>query len=51
MMTDDGEAGYLVELPQQDGSSQWVCSDTDWCNRQLNTYLPEDQDFKAGELW
>ncbi len=51
MKTDDGEAGYLVELPQQDGSSQWVCSDTDWCNRQLNTYLPEDQDFKAGELW
>ncbi len=25
---------YLVELPGQDGSSSWVCSDTDWCARQ-----------------
>ena len=25
---------YLVELPGQDGSSTWVCSDTDWCARQ-----------------
>jgi alpha-D-ribose 1-methylphosphonate 5-phosphate C-P lyase len=31
----DGTAGsYVVELPNQDGSSRWVCSDTDWCNRQ-----------------
>ncbi|MEL7155423.1 MAG: alpha-D-ribose 1-methylphosphonate 5-phosphate C-P-lyase PhnJ [Actinomycetota bacterium] len=25
---------YLVELPQQDGTSVWACSDTDWCARQ-----------------
>lgn len=25
---------YLVELPRQDGTSEWVCSDTDWCRRQ-----------------
>ncbi len=32
---DDGTAAsYVVELPQQDGSSVWVCSDTDWCTRQ-----------------
>jgi alpha-D-ribose 1-methylphosphonate 5-phosphate C-P lyase len=24
----------LVELPRQDGTSEWVCSDTDWCARQ-----------------
>lgn len=31
----DGWSGaYLVELPRQDGSSSWVCSDTDWCRRQ-----------------
>jgi alpha-D-ribose 1-methylphosphonate 5-phosphate C-P lyase len=24
---------YLVELPRQDGTSAWVCSDTDWCAR------------------
>jgi alpha-D-ribose 1-methylphosphonate 5-phosphate C-P lyase len=30
----DGElAAYLVELPRSDGSTQWVCSDTDWCAR------------------
>lgn len=27
-------AAYLVELPRQDGSSAWVCSDSDWCTRQ-----------------
>jgi alpha-D-ribose 1-methylphosphonate 5-phosphate C-P lyase len=27
-------AAYLVELPRQDGTSEWVCSDTDWCARQ-----------------
>lgn len=27
------EGAYLVELPQQDGSSVWACSDTDWCAR------------------
>ncbi len=30
----DGLSAYLVELPNQDGSSSWVCSDTDWCRRQ-----------------
>lgn len=25
---------YLVELPAVDGSSAWVCSDSDWCARQ-----------------
>ncbi len=30
----DAETGaYLVELPQQDGTSDWVCSDSDWCSR------------------
>jgi alpha-D-ribose 1-methylphosphonate 5-phosphate C-P lyase len=24
---------YLVEVPKSDGSSEWVCSDTDWCRR------------------
>lgn len=28
------DGAYLVELPQQDGDSVWVCSDTDWCARQ-----------------
>lgn len=27
-------SAYLVELPDQDGASSWVCSDTDWCTRQ-----------------
>ena len=27
-------AAYQVELPRQDGTSDWVCSDTDWCARQ-----------------
>lgn len=30
----DDSSAYLVELPQQDGSTQWACSDTDWCSRQ-----------------
>lgn len=31
----DGPLGaYLVELPNQDGTSAWVCSDSDWCARQ-----------------
>ena len=49
--SDNGEASYLVEIPQQNGSSQWVCSDTDWCNRKQNPDLANDQDFKVGELW
>lgn len=24
---------FLVEVPSDDGSSVWVCSDTDWCRR------------------
>ncbi len=31
---DGSAASYVIELPQQDGSSVWVCSDTDWCTRQ-----------------
>ncbi len=31
---DNGRSAYLVELPQQDGTTQWACSDTDWCTRQ-----------------
>ncbi|MEM7338681.1 MAG: alpha-D-ribose 1-methylphosphonate 5-phosphate C-P-lyase PhnJ [Actinomycetota bacterium] len=27
-------ASYVVELPRADGTSVWVCSDTDWCVRQ-----------------
>lgn len=34
-VADDGRAAsYLVELPRADGTSRWVCSDTDWCTRQ-----------------
>ncbi len=35
LVTPDGPLqAYLVELPKQDGSSTWVCSDSDWCSRQ-----------------
>lgn len=35
LITPEGTLGaYLVELPNQDGSSAWVCSDSDWCARQ-----------------
>ena len=30
---DSQDQAYLIELPQQDGSTQWACSDTDWCTR------------------
>ncbi len=29
----EADGAYLVELPQQNGDSVWVCSDTDWCTR------------------
>ncbi|MEM8748454.1 MAG: alpha-D-ribose 1-methylphosphonate 5-phosphate C-P-lyase PhnJ [Actinomycetota bacterium] len=51
---DDGlSAAYVVELPQQDGSSEWVCSDTDWCNRQRveKGLVPPGSFLDIGELW
>ena len=30
---------YLIGVPQEDGSTRWVCSDTDWCGRQR----PDDE--------
>ncbi|MEM9132939.1 MAG: alpha-D-ribose 1-methylphosphonate 5-phosphate C-P-lyase PhnJ [Actinomycetota bacterium] len=46
-------AAYLVELPQQDGSSVWVCSDTDWCTRQQIEagLLNPEAAQQEGELW
>jgi alpha-D-ribose 1-methylphosphonate 5-phosphate C-P lyase len=29
-----GQRAFLVELPRENGRSEWVCSDTDWCARQ-----------------
>ena len=49
-----GEQGaYLVELPAQDGVSQWVCSDTDWCTRHrvANGVLGSDALDDSDELW
>lgn len=45
---------YLIELPDGDGGSRWVCSDSDWCHRQRSaaglTPAPiEDDD--AGDDW
>ncbi|MDA3040509.1 MAG: alpha-D-ribose 1-methylphosphonate 5-phosphate C-P-lyase PhnJ [Actinomycetota bacterium] len=35
LVVPDGDLqSYQVEIPQQDGSSVWACSDTDWCTRQ-----------------
>ena len=53
---DDGTAAsYLVELPQLDGSSVWVCSDTDWCTRQqVHKGLIDpsaEETNNAGDLW
>lgn len=33
LVTPASAQAYLVELPTQDGSSSWVCSDADWCAR------------------
>ncbi len=34
VVPDGDRQSYQVELPQQDGTSVWACSDTDWCSRQ-----------------
>ena len=49
----DARGAYLVELPAQDGSSQWVCSDTDWCTRHRvdNGLLSPDALSETEELW
>ena len=46
-------AAYVVELPQQDGSSEWVCSDTDWCHRQrvAKGLVKPGEVNDIGELW
>lgn len=48
----DGELGaYLVELPQQDGTTQWACSDADWCARQrVEAGLLSAADFSETEV-
>lgn len=54
VMDENGmSAAYLVELPQQDGSSVWVCSDTDWCTRQQVAagLLDPSTTQQEGELW
>lgn len=46
-----GQGAYLVELPQQDGTSAWVCSDTDWCARKrLAAGLLSPDDFSETEV-
>lgn len=48
---DKKEGAYLVELPQQDGTSAWVCSDTDWCARKrLDAGLLSPDDFEETEV-
>ncbi len=34
VIPDGDRRSYQVEMPQQDGTSVWACSDTDWCARQ-----------------
>lgn len=50
-----GTAGtYVVELPTQEGASVWVCSDTDFCNReQIRLGLIEEQSLETdkAQLW
>lgn len=52
---DNGQAAsYVVELPSQDGESSWVCSDTDFCNReQIRKGLLDAQTIESdkAELW
>lgn len=52
LITPDTErSAYQVELPQQDGSSVWVCSDTDWCARQrIEAGLLSEEDLEEVEL-
>lgn len=50
----DERGAYLIELPNQQGGSQWVCSDTDWCTRQQVEHGLLDStalDAGDGELW
>lgn len=48
---DDAPDAYLVELPAQDGSSSWVCSDTDWCTRRrVEAGLLEPESVQEVEL-
>lgn len=28
-------SSFLAELPNEDGTSRWLCSDTDWCERRV----------------
>lgn len=44
---------YLVELPSDDGGSQWVCSDSDWCHRQRVAagLIAEHEDDNDGDDW
>lgn len=47
----DGKAAsYVVELPRQDGTTEWVCSDTDWCIRQRRAagLLSDDDHIVVG---
>lgn len=47
----DAPDAYLVELPAQDGSSSWVCSDTDWCTRRrVEAGLLEPESVQEVEL-
>lgn len=47
----DDRGAYLVELPQQDGSTEWACSDTDWCSRQrLDAGLLDANAFTETEV-
>lgn len=47
---DGTAASYVVELPRQDGTSEWVCSDTDWCIRQRRAagLLSDDDHIVVG---
>jgi alpha-D-ribose 1-methylphosphonate 5-phosphate C-P lyase len=52
LVSPDGAAdAYLVELPAQDGTSTWVCSDADWCaRRRVDAGLLEAESLQEVEL-
>lgn len=40
---------YLIGVPQEDGASRWVCSDSDWCTRHRDE-AASDIDSTEGRL-
>ncbi|MEM9605799.1 MAG: alpha-D-ribose 1-methylphosphonate 5-phosphate C-P-lyase PhnJ [Actinomycetota bacterium] len=39
---------FLVEIPKLDDSSEWVCSDTDWCSRRRGLLPVREASMDAG---